>query len=454
MTGFASAVSTTGNAAAGSGTARTERGSPKPSELIASKGTPSSEAKGRREESDESSSDISDIDSDSNDGSGVDPDTLAAFSCLLSAVQGAVADWWRECKEIESIAISMSRTSSPSSAGAASASGPLTVSEPPQLLDFVLERVSLLGGADVSVSSQASRSAPRIILSTIHASKGLEYDTVIIPGLVEGVLPPRPRRADDTTVRLKEPDDFEVADSDMQQQRILTSEEDPGLQEERRLLYVAMTRAKRMLILTHHDRAAHHRRRQRRPPSRFLAALDSLAFGGSGEKRCVDVVFKDCRRAGIRPASSSSSSSAADTSSGTGSMALAVAQQSAKLAAMVQSSRCSGQRLGQGDFRGSLEDVPVPVPVPGTPSDSKAARPRKRSRLVSTVGPAATLGAGALPVLGLAAAGAGSLPSLGASSRSGAALGGAGALPGLAGGLRASNGQQAEKHTSSSIGSD
>lgn len=338
MTGFASAVSTTGNAAAGSGTARTERGSPKPSELIASKGTPSSEAKGHREESDESNSEISDIDSDSDNGSGVDPDTMAAFSCLLSAVQGAVADWWRECKEIESIAISTSRASSPSSAGPASASGPLTVSEPPQLLDFVLERVSLLGGADVSVSSQASRSAPRIILSTIHASKGLEYDTVIIPGLVEGVLPPRPRRADDTMVRLKEPDDFEVADSDMQQQRIQTSEEHPGLQEERRLLYVAMTRAKRMLILT--------RARVRRPPSRFLAALDSLAFGGSGEKRCVDVVFKDCRRAGIRPASSSPSSSTADTSSGSGSMALAVAQQSAKLAAMVQSSRRSGQRLG------------------------------------------------------------------------------------------------------------
>ena len=54
-------------------------------------------------------------------------------------------------------------------------------------------------------------------LMTMHASKGLEFDIVIIPDLIEGVSPPS-RRCD--------------------------------IEEERRLLYVAMTRARNELIMT------------------------------------------------------------------------------------------------------------------------------------------------------------------------------------------------------------
>lgn len=53
----------------------------------------------------------------------------------------------------------------------------------------------------------------QIILQTIHASKGLEYDTVIIIGLQEGILPHNRARSEEET------------------------------EEERRLMYVAMTRA-------------------------------------------------------------------------------------------------------------------------------------------------------------------------------------------------------------------
>ena len=55
---------------------------------------------------------------------------------------------------------------------------------------------------------------------TIHTAKGLEFDTVFVPGLVEGQFP---------SSRLRNEDEYE---------------------EERRLLYVAMTRAKNMLYLS------------------------------------------------------------------------------------------------------------------------------------------------------------------------------------------------------------
>ena len=70
----------------------------------------------------------------------------------------------------------------------------------------------------------------------MHACKGLEFDTVYIPGLNEGNIPSR---------------------------RALISTQ---IEEERRLLYVAMTRARRSLTLTFlegtPDRPA--------APSRFL----------------------------------------------------------------------------------------------------------------------------------------------------------------------------------------
>lgn len=58
-----------------------------------------------------------------------------------------------------------------------------------------------------------------IVLQTIHAAKGLEYDTVFVIGLQEGVLPHK---------------------------KATTKQE---IEEERRLLYVAMTRAKSRLYL-------------------------------------------------------------------------------------------------------------------------------------------------------------------------------------------------------------
>ena len=61
----------------------------------------------------------------------------------------------------------------------------------------------------------------RVHLSTIHASKGLEWDTVLIVGVTEGVLP------------------------------IMYAKDDRALRQEQNLLYVAITRAKRALHLFH-----------------------------------------------------------------------------------------------------------------------------------------------------------------------------------------------------------
>ena len=77
---------------------------------------------------------------------------------------------------------------------------------------------------------------------TIHTAKGLEFDTVFVPGLVEGQFP---------SSRLRNEDEYE---------------------EERRLLYVAMTRAKNMLYLsTYRKKDGRFAAR----PSAFLSDIDT-----------------------------------------------------------------------------------------------------------------------------------------------------------------------------------
>ena len=76
-----------------------------------------------------------------------------------------------------------------------------------------------------SICSENRTTNSRLILSTIHSSKGLEYDRVIIIDALDGILPSVPcgGRLDDEQRRT--------------------------LEEERRLFYVAATRAKNELIL-------------------------------------------------------------------------------------------------------------------------------------------------------------------------------------------------------------
>lgn len=79
-----------------------------------------------------------------------------------------------------------------------------------------------------------------LTLQTIHASKGLEYDTVIVVGLQEGMMPHN------------------------------HAEDNESVEEERRLMYVAMTRAKKRLYLIARGKEAHGKKY-----SRFIYELSS-----------------------------------------------------------------------------------------------------------------------------------------------------------------------------------
>lgn len=89
--------------------------------------------------------------------------------------------------------------------------------------------------------------AEKINLITVHASKGLEWPVVFVPGLEDGVFP-----------YLRDPNDTD-------------------LEEERRLLFVAMTRAKDRLYLTHSQKRTLHGKTIT-TPSRFLAEIPNSFF--------------------------------------------------------------------------------------------------------------------------------------------------------------------------------
>jgi DNA helicase-2/ATP-dependent DNA helicase PcrA len=93
----------------------------------------------------------------------------------------------------------------------------------------------------------------RLVLSTVHSAKGLEWDTVFIISLAEGKFP--------------------------------VSQALPGEQweEERRLLYVAATRAKRRLYMTYpREVMSVDRQFSRAPLSPFLAVISPGLYMSSG----------------------------------------------------------------------------------------------------------------------------------------------------------------------------
>ncbi len=100
-----------------------------------------------------------------------------------------------------------------------------------------LEHVSLV------MENEENSQGDRISLMTLHAAKGLEFDTVFLPGWEEGLFP---------------------------SQRTMDESGAKGLEEERRLAYVGLTRARRRAVVSHAANRRIYANWQTSIPSRFI----------------------------------------------------------------------------------------------------------------------------------------------------------------------------------------
>jgi DNA helicase-2/ATP-dependent DNA helicase PcrA len=137
--------------------------------------------------------------------------------------------------------------------------------EPAVALALVLENVALVGGADITQTSEDGtlasdeRQRDAVTLITLHAAKGLEFPVVFIVGLEEGILP-----------------------------HIRSLESAQGLEEERRLAYVGITRAMHRLYLVHAVRRTFYGGSNIQEPSRFLTEIPTDLTIASGRKAAWD----------------------------------------------------------------------------------------------------------------------------------------------------------------------
>ncbi|WP_390633819.1 ATP-dependent helicase [Oryzibacter oryziterrae] len=107
-------------------------------------------------------------------------------------------------------------------------------------MEGFLEHISLVMDRDSGEEQEA------VSIMTLHSAKGLEFDTVFLPGWEEGLFP---------------------------HQRALDEGGRSGLEEERRLAYVGLTRAKRHCLIWFTSNRRIHGSWQSSIPSRFLDEL-------------------------------------------------------------------------------------------------------------------------------------------------------------------------------------
>ncbi|HYI48092.1 MAG TPA: UvrD-helicase domain-containing protein [Allosphingosinicella sp.] len=109
-----------------------------------------------------------------------------------------------------------------------------------ETLGAFLEHVSLV------MDNDADRESDKVTIMTIHAAKGLEFETVFLAGWEEGVFP---------------------------SQRALDEGGKASLEEERRLAYVAITRARKRCIILHAANRRIYGQWTSSIPSRFVTEL-------------------------------------------------------------------------------------------------------------------------------------------------------------------------------------
>jgi DNA helicase-2/ATP-dependent DNA helicase PcrA len=141
-----------------------------------------------------------------------------------------------------------------------------SMEEFPDLSSF-LEHISLV------MDAANTDSGARVSIMTLHAAKGLEFETVFLPGFEEGLFP---------------------------HQRSLDDQGRAGLEEERRLAYVGLTRAKRRAKIYFATNRRIHGLWQTTIPSRFLDELPEAhvevveaatgsAYGGYAQSRFANM---------------------------------------------------------------------------------------------------------------------------------------------------------------------
>ncbi len=109
-----------------------------------------------------------------------------------------------------------------------------------EALPGFLDHVSLV------MENEQDSDADRLSMMTLHAAKGLEFDTVFLPGWEEGLFP---------------------------SQRSMDESGNKGLEEERRLAYVGITRARRLAVISHAANRLLYANWQSSIPSRFIDEL-------------------------------------------------------------------------------------------------------------------------------------------------------------------------------------
>ncbi len=133
--------------------------------------------------------------------------------------------------------------------------GVTTQREVKNLLE-VAQTIALL-----STISEREKDQDVVTLSTLHASKGLEWPHVLLVGVTEGMLPFKLGDGADPLGGSEKA--HESANEDMAQR----------LQEERRLMYVGITRAQRSLAVSWTRRRKKGREMVAALPSRFIAEM-------------------------------------------------------------------------------------------------------------------------------------------------------------------------------------
>jgi DNA helicase-2/ATP-dependent DNA helicase PcrA len=127
-----------------------------------------------------------------------------------------------------------------------------------ELVRALADFESLAGFLDhvaLVMENEERSDSDKVSLMTLHGAKGLEFDTVFLPGWEEGVFP---------------------------NQRSMDESGNKGLEEERRLAYVGLTRARKRAIVSHAANRRIYANWQVSIPSRFLEELPNAHVETTG----------------------------------------------------------------------------------------------------------------------------------------------------------------------------